>query len=128
MKKRKFELDIRDFIEKSSDIYIVKESDNYIEFNLKCVDSCGGCWGIFDIDENELRLNEYINLSYILKNHRHASIEMSCEDYGSCIKVHSISEFIKVYNETKKIISILQETKKRLLNTVRLNTMEQDFV
>lgn len=128
MKKRKFELDIRNFIEKSSDIYIVKESDYYIEFNLKDV-ACGGeTWGIFDVDENELRLNECINFSYILKNHKPARLETSCEDYGSCIKVHSISEFIKVYNEMKRVIPILQEAKKKLLNEVRLNNMEQDFV
>lgn len=125
---KKFELDIRNFIEKSSDIYIVKESDYYIEFNLKAVDCCDETWGVFDKDENELRLNECINLSYILKNHKSANLEMSCEDYGNCIKVHSISEFIKVYNETRRVISILQETKKRLLNEVRLNNMEHDFV
>lgn len=128
MKKQKFELDIRNFIEKSSDIYIVKESDDCIEFNIKDVDCCGGCWGYFDRDENELRLNECINLSYILKNPRSANIDMYCEEYESCIKIHSISEFIKVYNETKRVISILKEMKKRLLNEIRLNNMEQDFV
>lgn len=128
MKKRKFELDIRNFIEKSSDIYIVKESDYYIEFKIKDFECGEEPWGIFDVNENELRLNECINFSYILKNHKPARLETSCENYGSCIKLHSISEFIKVYNETKRVISILQETKKKLLNAVRLDNMEQDFV